>query len=397
MKILVLNCGSSSIKYQLIDLKDETVLVSGVIEKIGKQDAIIKITKAIGYKIEQTVSVKDHTEGVKLIFDTLVDETDGVINDVQEIEAVGHRIVHGAESFCESVIITEEIINKLIEISDLAPLHNPANIAGIRAVQEILPDVVQCGVFDTAFHQTMPPEAFLYGIPYKYYEKHKIRRYGFHGTSHKYVSEIAAEAAGRIYEKTKIITCHLGNGASLAAIKNGKAVDTTMGLTPLEGLIMGTRAGDFDSGALFHLMKKEKLSIEQADHIMNKESGMLGLSGISSDMRDLHNAANNGNERAKLALKIYALKVKKYIGAFAAEMGGVDIIVFTGGIGENQESIRKDICEGLEFMGIEFSNEYNTGVRCKLVTISKPTSRVVVMTVPTNEELVIAREAAKLI
>lgn len=397
MKILVLNCGSSSIKYQLVEMDDESVIVSGGIDRIGLDEGDFKITKAIGGKIEKKVSAANHGEGIQLILDMLLDATDGVIKDVNEIAAVGHRIVHGAEEFSGSVLLNEDIIAKLEEISELAPLHNPANIAGIKAIQEIMPDTPQCGTFDTAFHQTMPPESYLYAIPYKYYEKYKIRRYGFHGSSHKYVSEKAAEVLGLDYNNIKIITCHLGNGASLAAVKNGKVFDTSMGLTPLEGLIMGTRAGDFDMGALFYLMHKENWSIEEADRVMNKESGLLGLSGVSSDMRDLYQAALGGNEKAQVALKKYSLKVKRYVGAFAAVMGGVDVIVFTGGIGENQGSVREDVCTDMEFLGIEFDAEKNTDVKCKLEIISKPNSKVTVMTIPTDEEIVIARDTLALV
>ncbi|MBK8806071.1 MAG: acetate kinase [Bacteroidales bacterium] len=392
MKILVLNCGSSSIKYQLIEMIGETVIASGGVDRIGCGEGVLKLSKSIGNKIERNATVIDHEQGVDLILKLLLDPKDGVISSVNEIGAVGHRVVHGAETFSETVIIDSSVIAKLIEVSELAPLHNPANIAGIKAIQKVMPNVPQCGTFDTAFHQTMPPESYLYGIPYKFYEKYKIRRYGFHGSSHKYVSSTAANALNKDINTLKIITCHLGNGASLAAIKNGKVVDTTMGLTPLEGLVMGTRAGDFDLGALFYLMKKEKWTIDDADRVMNKESGMLGISGISSDMRDLYEALCNGNKRAKLAFDIYIQKVKKYVGAYAAEMNGLDVLIFTGGIGENQSYIRQNVCSGLEFMGVEFDNEINANAKCKLISLSKPTSKVTVMIVPTNEELIIARE-----
>lgn len=398
MKILVLNCGSSSIKYQLLDMQNEDVLAMGIIERVGCSNA--ELTHRVPGKdkcvIEQ--NVVDHTAGIGLILEKLMDTQVGVLKDKNEITAVGHRVVHGAETFSGSVKITQEVIDKMEECVDLAPLHNPANLKGIYAMKDLLPDVPQCGTFDTAFHQTMPEHAYLYALPYELYENHRIRRYGFHGASHKYVSETAAEFLGKDYNTLKIITCHLGNGASVAAIKNGKSVDTSMGLTPVEGLIMGTRCGDLDIGALFHIMNIEKLNIKEANDLVNKKSGVLGISGIGSDMRDIESAAwKQDNHRAQLALEMYSYRVKKYIGAYAAAMGGCDVIVFTGGIGENGPETREAICSGLEYMGVEFNKEGNNGLRAKLADISMPDSQVKVLVVPTNEELVIARDALAII
>ncbi|HBS86091.1 MAG: acetate kinase [Bacteroidetes bacterium GWF2_38_335] len=398
MKILVLNCGSSSIKYQLLDMKDESVLAQGIVERVGCKSAELthKVPGRDKYILEQ--EIMDHTAGIDLILNKLMDATVGVLKDKNEITAVGHRVVHGGETFSGSVKITQQVIDKMEECVDLAPLHNPANLKGIYAMQKLLPDVPQCGTFDTAFHQTMPEHAFMYAIPYELYDKYKIRRYGFHGASHKFISETAAEFIGKKYNEVKIITCHLGNGASIAAVKNGKSVDTSMGLTPVEGLIMGTRAGDFDLGALFYIMDKEKMDAKDANNMVNKKSGVLGISGVGSDMRDIENAAwKENNHRAKLALEMYSYRVKKYIGSYAAAMGGCDIIVFSGGVGENGPETREAICSGLEFMGVEFNPEANKGLRGKLTDISKPSSKVKVLVVPTNEELVIARDAMTII
>ncbi|GAB4285716.1 MAG: acetate kinase [Marinilabiliales bacterium] len=398
MKILVLNCGSSSIKYQLLDMTNEDVLSSGIVERVGHDNAELthKVPGKEKYKKEKPVS--DHRVGIDWILETLLHPEYGVLKDKNEIAAVGHRVVHGGETFSGSVEITQAVIDKMEECVDLAPLHNPANLKGIYAMKELLPDVPQCGTFDTAFHQTMQEHAYMYALPYELYEKYKIRRYGFHGASHKYVSETAADFLGMDYNKVKIITCHLGNGASMAAVKNGKSVDTSMGLTPVEGLIMGTRCGDLDIGALFYIMNKENLDIEGANNLVNKKSGVLGISGISHDMRDIENAAwNENNHRAQLALDMYFYRVKKYIGAYAAAMGGVDIIVFTGGVGENGPETREAICSGLEYMGVEFNPEANKGLRGKLADISMPSSKVKVLVVPTNEELVIARDALAII
>jgi len=398
MKILVLNCGSSSIKYQLLDMTNEDVLASGIIERIGLSEGELTHKVPDKDKYKKVLEVENHTIGINLILKTLLDNEKGVLNSLDEIGAVGHRVVHGGETFSGSVKITQDVIDKMEECVDLAPLHNPANLKGIYAMKELIPSVTQCGTFDTAFHQTMQEHAYMYAIPYELYEKYKIRRYGFHGASHKYVSETAAEFLGKDYNSLKIITCHLGNGASIAAIKNGKSVDTSMGLTPVEGLMMGTRVGDLDLGAMFFIMNKENLDINGANQLVNKKSGVLGVSGISSDMRDIENAAwNKGNHRAQLALDMYFYKVKKYIGAYAAAMGGVDVIVFTGGVGENGPETREAICEGLEYMGVKFNKEINNGLRAKLTDISMPDSKVKVLVVPTNEELVIARDTLKIV
>lgn len=396
MKVLVLNCGSSSIKYQLFEMAAEsTVIAKGLLERIGLDNSILTHQATGKDKVKTTKSIPDHTIGINLILETLMDKEHGVIADKNEIDVVGHRVVHGGEKFSGSVRITQEIIDKMEECSDLAPLHNPANLKGIYAIQNLLPEVPQCGVFDTAFHQTMPEHVYLYGIPYEMYQKHKVRRYGFHGTSHGFVAKKACDLLGKDIENTKIITCHLGNGASIAAIKNGKSYDTTMGLTPVEGLIMGTRCGDFDLGAFLFLMEKENLDLKKASDFINKKSGMIGITEISSDMRDIEEAAEKGDHRAQLALDMYDYRVKKYIGAYAAAMGGVDLIIFTGGIGENAGITRQGIIKGLEFLGIDFNYELNIGARGKDLVLTNEGSKVTVMVVTTNEELVIATEAYK--
>lgn len=398
MKILVLNCGSSSIKYQLLEMGGEPdVLAIGLLERVGMDDSQLKHEAKGKEKYKSTQPCADHQVGINLIIDILLHPEHGVLKDKNEIGAVGHRVVHGGEKFSGSVVITQEIIDKMEECVDLAPLHNPANLKGIYAINALLPEVPQCGVFDTAFHQTMPEHVYLYAIPYELYDKYKIRRYGFHGTSHRFVSQKACQLLDMNYEKVNIITCHLGNGASIAAIKQGKTYDTSMGLTPVEGLIMGSRSGDFDLGAMFFLMDKENLDCNKANALVNKKSGVLGISGVSMDMRDLHNAAEQGNKRAKLALDMYAYRVKKYIGAYAAAMGGVDIIVFTGGIGENDFLIREWSCEGLEYMGVEFDKKANDGVKGKDIVLSKPGSKVKVIAVSTNEELVIATDTLEIV
>lgn len=399
MKILVLNCGSSSIKYQLFNMAENAdVLAKGIVERVGSDNALLKheVEGKDKYKLEK--SIPDHTNGINLILETLISKEQGVLENYDEITAVGHRVVHGGEYFSGSVQITDEVIQRMEECVSLAPLHNPANLKGIYAMKEILPNVPQCGTFDTAFHQTMPDYSYMYAIPYELYEKHKIRRYGFHGASHKFVSEKAAEFLGKDYNNMKIITCHLGNGASVAAINNGQSMDTSMGLTPVEGLMMGTRVGDFDLGAMFHLMNVENLSVSEANNLVNKKSGVLGVSGISSDMRDIENAAwNEGNDRANLALNMYFYKVKKYIGAYAAAMGGVDAIVFTGGVGENGPETREAICSTLGFMGVEVDPNKNDGLRSKLADISTDNSKTKVLVIPTNEELVIAQDTLSLV
>ena len=396
MNILVINCGSSSLKYQLINSDTEAVLAKGLCERIGIEGSQITYQPTGGDK-EVTVSpMPTHTQAIQLVLDALTNEKTGVIKSLKEVGAVGHRVVHGGEKFTSSTLLTEDAIKAIEECNDLAPLHNPANLIGIRACQELMPGVPMVAVFDTAFHQTMPEEAYLYGLPYEYYENYKVRRYGFHGTSHSFVSKKAAEVAGKPYEDLKIIVCHLGNGASLSAVKNGKSVDTSMGLTPLEGLIMGTRSGDMDPAIMEYIAKKENLDIAGVMNVLNKKSGVLGLSGVSSDFRDLEEAAAAGNDRAEKALKAYNYRVVKYIGAYVAAMDGVDVIAFTAGLGENGKSTRKAICDHLSYLGIKIDDEANS-IRGKDVVISTPDSKVQVMVIPTNEELAIARETLALV
>ncbi|MCP4356256.1 MAG: acetate kinase [Proteobacteria bacterium] len=404
MIVLVLNCGSSSIKYQLLDMAKvdaPEVKAIGVVERIGLEDGVLNHKPMIEGEFKKykfTDNIPDHVAGINLILDSLVNRAHGVIEDILDIQAVGHRVAHGGESFTKSVLIDDIVKEKIVALSELAPLHNPANVAGIEAMQKLLPKAPQVAVFDTSFHQTMPPESFLYAIPYEYYTKHKVRRYGFHGTSHKYVAEKACEHLNIDFNKSKIVTCHLGNGASIAAIKNGKSIDTSMGFTPVEGLIMGTRVGNLDVGALLYIMKKEGLDLQGTNDLLNKKSGVLGISGISSDMRDIENESwNNKNPRATLALNMYHQRVKRYIGAFAAEMGGIDALIFTGGVGENGPETREEISTGLEYMGIEFDKESNEGVRGKTKILSLPESKVTVMVVPTNEERVIATDTVRVI
>lgn len=394
MKILVLNCGSSSIKYQLLDMaNDADILAKGIVERIGMANSEIKHQAKDKEKQKMLHAVPDHQVGVDLILQVLKDKNYGIIESENEIGAVGHRVVHGGEKFSGSVLITQEVIDKMEECVDLAPLHNPANLKGVYAMQKLLPEVPQCGVFDTAFHATMPEHVYMYPIAYEMYEKYKIRRYGFHGASHRYVSLKVCEMLKRDYKTQKIITCHLGNGASVAAIKNGASFDTSMGLTPVEGLMMGTRCGDFDLGALFYIMYKEGYDLNAANNFVNKKCGVLGISGVSSDMRDLWDAADEGHERAKLALDMYIYRVKKYVGAYAAAMGGVDIIVFAGGVGENDYLVREGVCKDMEFFGIEgFDAEFNYGLKSQDVVLTKPGSKTTVVTLTTNEELVIAQD-----
>lgn len=397
MKILVLNCGSSSIKYQFFDMTDEKVLAKGIVEKIGLSGSFLRNERFDGDKVTLEGEILDHQSGIEYIIGVLTSEKRGCIKSVQEIDAVGHRVVHGAERFKGSVRIDDEVIAKMEECIDLAPLHNPPNLKGIYAVKELMPDVPQAGVFDTAFHQTMPAYAYMYAIPYSLYEKYKVRRYGFHGTSHRYVSQRAAEILEKDIKDLKLITCHLGNGASIAAIQGGKSVDTSMGLTPVEGLIMGTRCGDFDLGAFTYIMDKEEIDLPAANTLINKFSGMLGISGVSSDMRDIEKAAEEGNERAALALEMYAYRVRKYIGAYVAAMNGVDAIIFTGGIGENDIETRGNICKHLVFLGAELDLSKHLVTRGKEAIISTDDSKVKLMVIPTNEELVIARDTKELI
>lgn len=397
MKILVLNCGSSSIKYQLFDIENKLVLAKGIVEKIGLKESILKNTRSDGDKVFVNEEIPNHTIGIEKILNLLIDKDHGSLKSFDEINAVGHRVVHGAEKFNSSVLITDEVVKKMEECINLAPLHNPPNLKGIAAIKKILPKIPQVGVFDTAFHQTMPDYAYMYAIPYELYEKYSIRRYGFHGTSHRYVSQRACEILNLDFKKQKIITCHLGNGASIAAVDHGKSVDTSMGLTPVEGLMMGTRTGDLDLGVMFYIMNKENLDVKAANTLVNKQSGVLGVSGVSSDMREVENAKARGNKRAKLALNMYHYRVKKYIGAYAAAMGGVDIIVFTGGIGENGLETREEICKGFEFLGLDFDSKANEGMRGKEVVISKSASKVTAIVVPTDEELVIAQDTFAII
>ncbi len=396
MKTLVLNCGSSSVKYKLIDSESKAVLAEGGVEKIGLADSFLKFKLPDGSKETIEVSMPDHKEAVKQVLKVLTDPDKGVIKSFDEIEAVGHRVVHGMEYFNKSVLITPEVVEKVKECYPVAPLHNPANITGIEAISALMPEVPQVAVFDTAFHQTMPAKAYMYALPYSDYEKYGVRRYGFHGTSHRYVSRRACEFLGVPYENQRIITCHIGNGASITAIKDGKSVDTSMGLTPTEGLMMGTRVGDVDPGALVYLMQCRNIDADGLQKVINKESGVLGVSGISNDMRDIEAGIAVGDERAKLAMDMYEYRILKYIGAYAAVLGGVDIIVFTGGVGENQVNTRKAICEKLSFMGVEFDAEANK-VRGEEVEISRPSSKVKVVVIPTDEEMMIAQDTAEIV
>ena len=397
MNILVINCGSSSLKYQLIDSESEKVLAKGLCERIGIDGSAITHQPADGDKVTTKVAMPDHTEAVKYVIEKLTDPVVGVVKSLDEIGAVGHRIVHGGEKFASSVVIDDEVLKAVEECNDLAPLHNPANLIGINSCKKIMPGVPMVAVFDTAFHQTMPKKAYLYGLPYEYYENYKIRRYGFHGTSHDFVSNRVAEILGKKREDLKIIVCHLGNGASVSAVKNGQCVDTSMGLTPLEGLIMGTRSGDLDPAIISFIAQKEKLSAEEVINICNKKSGVLGLSdGLSSDFRDLGNAAEEGNEKAKTALETWSYRVAKYVGAYVAAMNGVDVIAFTAGVGENNFMAREMICEYLGYLGVTIDKEANK-IRGEEITISTPDSKTTVMVVPTNEELAIARETVRLV
>jgi acetate kinase len=399
MKILTLNCGSSSIKYQLFDFTDgETLLAKGLLERIGLPESILTHKVVLrGEEYKETRSIPTHTEGIGWIIQWLLDSEKGVLKAKEEISAVGHRVAHGGEFFNESVFISEDVEKKIEELCDLAPLHNPANLKGIRAMAALLPGVPQVAVFDTSFHHTLPEKAYLYALPYEYYEKYRIRRYGFHGTSHKYVAQKAASMLGKNWEDLKIITCHLGNGSSIAAIDKGKSIDTSMGFTPVEGLVMGTRTGDLDLGALLSIMEKENLDVKQATDLINKKSGMLGLSGISNDMRDIEKAAHEGNRRAQVTLEVFAYRVKKYIGAYIAALNGLDLLVFTGGIGENDYEARKLICANMEYLGIKIDIEKNCFLKGRDEIISTPDSRVTVMVVGTNEELVIARDTLRIV
>lgn len=387
MKVLVLNCGSSSIKYQFFDTNTKTALAKGVVERIGMSSAVLSHSRHDGDQIKIVGEILDHSIAIEYVLGVMLSKNHGVISDKEDIEAVGHRVVHGGETFSGSVLITDEVMQVLQDNIELAPLHNPPNIKGIQAVKRILPNTPQVGVFDTAFHVKMPAKAFLYGIPFELYKKYKIRRYGFHGTSHLFVSDRAAEILGKPKDQLKIITAHLGNGCSMAAVDHGKSVDTTMGFTPLEGLLMGTRSGDVDPSIILYIMGKEGLSMNEANTLLNKHSGLLGISGESSDMREIENAMNDDHKRAKYAFDVFCYRVKKYIGAYAAAMGGVDALVFTGGIGENSALVREEVCKDMKFLGIELDLEKNKN---KELVLSKKSSATAVLRIPTNEELVIA-------
>ncbi len=392
MKILVLNCGSSSLKYKLIDMATQDEMASGAVEKIGLEGAFLKFVDKDGKKVVLNHEMPQHKEAINFVLETLVGAEYGCVASLNEIDAVGHRVVHGGEAFSKSVLITDEVMAKIEECIQVAPLHNPPNIEGIKAIEAIIPGKPQVAVFDTAFHQTMPEHAYMYALPYEMYEKYGVRRYGFHGTSHRYVSQRVCEFLGVNIEDKKIITCHIGNGASITAVKHGKSVDTSMGFTPVEGLMMGTRSGDVDAGALSFIMEKEGLDAKGMSDLINKKSGVAGVSRISSDMRDIEDGSANGVEGAVLALKMYDYRIKKYIGAYAAAMGGVDIIVFTGGVGENQCITRDVVCSNMEFMGIEFDSIKNHGLRGKEAILSLPSSKVTVCVIPTDEESMIASD-----
>ncbi|CCU77876.1 Acetate kinase [Halanaerobium saccharolyticum subsp. saccharolyticum DSM 6643] len=396
MKIFVINCGSSSLKYKLFDMRDEDVLAEGIIERIGIENSFLQYETKEGTDIKIEHEIPTHKEGIELLIETLLSDEHGVLKDMDEIKAVGHRVAHGGEKFAHSTLIDDEVMKKIEDISDLAPLHNPANLMGIEVCKELMSETSQVAVFDTAFHQTMPEEAYTYALPYEYYEKYGVRRYGFHGTSHGYVARRAAEMMDKDFEDLKIVTCHLGNGASIAAVKNGQSVDTSMGFTPLEGLVMGTRCGDIDPAIIPFIMDKEDMTTSEIDGVLNKESGLYGVSGVSSDMRDIEEAADNGNNQARVALDIFNYRVKKYIGSYSAAMGRIDAVVFTAGIGENAIETREEILSGLEYMGIELDKEAND-CRGKEQIISTSDSRVKAIVIPTNEELVIAKDTEEIL
>ena len=397
MKILVLNCGSSSIKYQLIDIEAKNVLAKGGIEKIGLEGSFLKFNLPNGEKETIYTAIPEHTIGVRLIFDVLTSEKFGAVGSIDEIDAVGHRMVHGGEKFSASTLLTDEVLEVFEACNDLAPLHNPANLKGVNAVKEVAPDMPQVGVFDTAFHQTMPDYAYMYALPYELYENYGVRRYGFHGTSHRYITKRALEMLNIPAEGSKIITCHIGNGASIAAVKDGKSVDTSMGMTPLAGLMMGTRSGDVDPGAFPYIMDKTGLDMQGVIDMLNKKSGVAGITGISSDMRDVEDAIKEGNERAKLALDMYEYRIIKYVGSYIAAMNGVDVIVFTGGVGENQTTTREVVTDNLAFMGVKIDKELNAKTRGKECLLSTPDSTVKVVVIPTDEELMIASDTRDIV
>lgn len=397
MKILVLNCGSSSVKYKLLDMTTHEELGSGGVEKLGMKGSFLKHTRKDGQKVMLEGEILEHQVAVEYILGVLTSKKHGAIKTIDEINAVGHRVVHGGEKFNSSVLINDEVIRKIEECIEIAPLHNPPNLAGIRAISELLPDVPQVAVFDTAFHQTMPDYAYMYGIPYALYQKYGIRRYGFHGTSHRYVSRRACEFLGLNYEKAKVITAHIGNGASITAVKDGKSIDTSMGFTPIEGLMMGTRSGDVDLGVVTFLMEKEMINSASVSTLFNKHSGVLGVSGISSDMRDIEKAISEGNERAKLALNIYEYRIIKYIGSYFAALNGADVLVFTGGVGENQTGTREKVCKSFSYMGLKIDEVLNAGSKGKEVLLSTPDSSVKVVVIPTDEEYMIASDTMEIV
>ena len=397
MNVLVINCGSSSLKFQLINAETEKVLAKGLCERIGI-DGRLTYQPAGGEKEKSDLAMPTHTEAIQFVIDALTNEKTGVVKSLDEIGAVGHRLVHGGEKFASSVVITDEVKKAVEECNDLAPLHNPANLIGVAACEKLMPGTPMVAVFDTAFHQTMPEKAYMYRLPYEYYEKYKVRRYGFHGTSHSFVSKRAAEVMGKSYDEVKTIVCHLGNGSSVSAVLNGKCVDTSMGLTPLEGLVMGTRSGDIDPAIMEFIAKKENLDIEGVMEVLNKKSGVFGISGgLSSDFRDLTDAMNAGDKKAKIAMDVFSYRVAKYIGSYAAAMNGVDDIVFTAGIGENDDYVRQEVCKYLGYLGVDFDFEVNTGLRGKEAELTKEGSKVKVFVIPTNEELAIARETLALV
>lgn len=394
MKVLVLNCGSSSIKYQFIDTDKRFALAKGLVERIGMNSAILTHKRHDDDEIKIVGEILDHSIAIEYVLGVMLSKNHGVIDDKDDIDAIGHRVVHGGEAFSGSVFITDEVMQVLQDNIELAPLHNPPNIKGIEAVKRIMPNTPQCGVFDTAFHTTMPPEAFLYGIPFELYKKHKIRRYGFHGTSHRYVALEASKILGKDYNSLKMVTAHLGNGCSMAAVKNGKSIDTTMGFTPLEGLLMGTRSGDLDPSLILYIMGKEGLSINEANTLLNKHSGLIGISGESSDMREIEAAVKDNHKRATFAFNVFTYKIKKYVGAYSAAMGGLDALIFTGGIGENSSLVREYVCRDMEYLGIYLDHKKNNN---KDIILSGENSRTAVLRIPTNEELVIAMDTAEIV
>ncbi len=397
MKILVLNCGSSSIKYQLFDMTSTEVMSKGIVEKVGLKGSFLKNIRNDGDKVKLEGEILDHQSGIEYILGVLTSKKHGCLNSIKDINAVGHRVVHGSELFKNSVFINEDVIEEIVKCIELAPLHNPANLKGISAMDSLIPGINQVAVFDTSFHQTMPDYAYMYAIPHSLYTKYGVRKYGFHGTSFRYVTKTACEKLGLDINKQKIIACHLGNGASITAIDCGKSVDTSMGLTPVEGLIMGTRTGDLDLGVFTFIMNKEELGYATANTLVNKHSGVLGISGVSSDMREIEDEAKGGHERARLALEMYNYRIRKYIGAYSAAMGGVDMLIFTGGIGENADTTRRGVCKNFEYLGLEFDDEINSRSRGTFEVISKESSKVKVVVVPTNEELVIAKDTQRII